>query len=207
MRATTTLLFMLAPLAFAAPPTLTLPAEVTGEVAAFVTVKATVAGDVKGVKYVPIDAGLSVFPSDLLSDKTVTVVVASKAGRYRVLAYSGNADGPSEPAITTVVIGGAKPVDPPPVSPTDVFYFAVVRSDQNTQEFEALMRLAAWDEWRKAGHVVKDIPISELSPGLARPLTLPAVMILKKTAEGKWTDTRNNKPMPQTDDAIRGLLK
>lgn len=207
--------------AFAAPPTLTLPAEVAGEVAAFVTVKAAVTGDAKGVKYVPVDPGLSVFPSELLADKTVTVVVASKAGRYRVLAYSGNADGPSEPAMTTVVIGGAKPSDPPVVTPppdkptdppadkpADVYYFAVVRSDQATKEIADAMRLPAWDELRAKGHVVKDIPVSELPSGLSRPATLPAVIVLKQNADGKtWTDTKQNKPMPTTNDAVRSLIK
>ena len=90
--------------AWAAPPALTLPPEIPGEPVAFVEVRAKTDG--KWVRYVTLDAGLAVFPSSLLSDKTVTVVVAAKPGRYRILAYTGNDDGGAE-AITTLVIGGA----------------------------------------------------------------------------------------------------
>jgi hypothetical protein len=196
----------------AAPPVVTVPAEVTGDVAAFVVVRAEVK-DGKAAKFVAVDPGLSVFPPGLLADPFVTVVVGQRAGRYRILCYSGNADGPSEPVTVTVVIGGGAapiidPVKPDPVKPADVYYFAVVRPDQNTQEFESLMRLPAWDEVRKTGHLVKDIPISELPTGIDRPATLPAVVILRRNADGKtWTDLKRNKPMPRTDDAIRGLIR
>ncbi len=197
--------------AFAAPPVVTLPAEVAGEVSAFVTVRATVTAESKGVKYVPIDAGLSVFPSDLLTDKTVTVVVASKPGRYRVLAYSGNGDGPSEPAQTVVVIGGAvkpPPVDPVPPPTGEVYYFAVIRADQATKEIADAMRLPAWDDVRKAGHLVKDIPLSELPSGIARPTTLPVLVTLRQNSDGKtWTPIPGTKPMPTTDAQVRELIK
>lgn len=216
MRVSTTLATLLAASALAAaPPTVTLPPEISGGVSAFVTIRAKVEGEAKGVKYVPVDPGLSVFPSDLLADKTVTVVVAANAGRYRVLAYSGNADGPSEPALTTVVIGGATtppPVKPPPadppITPTDIYYFAVIRPDQNTKEFEALMNLPAWTEWKAKGHTVLDIPLRELPTGVTSPAMLPAVVILRQNADGRtWTDTKRPKPMPTTDTQIRELLK
>ena len=99
--------------ALAAPP-VELPSEVKGEVGAFVTLRGKTDGAV--VKFVPLDAGLAVFPADLLADKKATVVSASKAGRYRVLAYSSVKGDPTEPAVVTVVIGGAEPDDviPPP---------------------------------------------------------------------------------------------
>lgn len=201
----------------AAPPVVTVPAEVTGEVGSFVAVRATVK-DGKAVKFVAVDAGLNLFPADLLADKTATVVTSAKAGRYRILVYSGNADGPSEPAMTTVVIGDGKPADPvkpppakpepPVVAPAAVYYFAVVRPDQATKDVADAMRLAAWDELRKAGHLVKDIPVSELPSGLSLPATLPAVIVLRQNPDGKtWTDTKQNKPMPTTNDAIRSLTK
>lgn len=100
---------------------LKLPAEVRGEVAAFVTVLAETSG--KQVKFYPIDAGLSVFPAALLANPKATVVVAAKAGTYRLLAYTASGDIPSDPQICRVVIGGGKPDDvkppPPPPPPPD----------------------------------------------------------------------------------------
>lgn len=112
-------LLFAAVVAQAAPPVVTLPAEVTGEVSAFVVVKAKVEGDTKGVRYVALDSGLSIFPSDLLSDKNALVVVAGRPGRYKVLAYSGNADGPSEPAYTVLLIGTPDPPPGPAPKPDD----------------------------------------------------------------------------------------
>lgn len=101
----------------AAPP-VDVPKEVAGEVSDFITVRAKTDGKV--VKFVALDPGLRVFPSDLLSDKKATVVTASKPGRYKLLAYSSVKDDPTEPAVVTVVIGGAAPVpDPKPVDPVD----------------------------------------------------------------------------------------
>jgi hypothetical protein len=100
---------------------LKLPAEVKGEVAAFVTVLAETSG--KQVKFYPIDAGLSVFPAALLANPKATVVVAAKAGTYRLLAYTASGDIPSDPQICKVIIGGGKPDDekppPPPIPPPD----------------------------------------------------------------------------------------
>lgn len=203
--------------AFADPPKVTLPAEIPGEVSAFVVVRAKLEGEAKGVKYHPIDPGLSVFPSELLSDKTVTVVVAAKPGRYRVLAYSGNADGPSEPAVTTVVIGGAKPVpppiDPPPTDPpppaTGRLYFAVVHAaGPLAPDLAAALRLPAWDEVRAKGHLMKDFAVDDLPAGVDRPSSLPAVVTLKANADGKtWTPVPGSKPVPTTDAQVKELLK
>lgn len=90
---------------------LRLPAEVRGEPSAFVTIQAETAG--KAVKFYPLDPGLSVFPAGLLSNPKATVVVAGKAGRYRVLAYTSVADVPSDPAVCVVVVGDGSPPTPP----------------------------------------------------------------------------------------------
>ena len=204
-----------AAVATAAPPVVTVPAEVAGDVGSFVAVRASVT-DAKVVKFVPVDPGLNVFPADLLADKTATVVTAGKNGRYRILCYSGNADGPSEPVVVTVVIGGAKPDDPvkpvDPVNPdkpapAEVYYFAVVGAAGPVLPAVATsLKLPAWDELRKAGHVVNYVPVNELSDGLPRPGMTPVVMVLKRDGD-KWRDTGSNKPLPTTDEQIRGLLK
>lgn len=107
----------LVPSLLCAAPPVEVPGEVTGEVGAFVAIRAKTDG--KAVRFVPLDAGLNVFPADLLSDKKSTVVSSARPGRYRLLAYSSVKDDPTEPAVVVVVIGGApapppKPVDPEP---------------------------------------------------------------------------------------------
>lgn len=82
---------------------LTLPAEIRGEVAQFVAVNATTEG--KLVRFLALDAGLNVFPSDLLVNQKTTVVLAATPGRYRLLAYTAVGDNPTAPAITTIIIG------------------------------------------------------------------------------------------------------
>jgi hypothetical protein len=92
---------------------LVVPAEVRGEVAEFVTVIASTEGKV--VRYVALDAGLQVFPSSLLANQRATVVTSARPGRYRLLAYTSVADVPTEPVITTVIIGSSTPPVPPPI--------------------------------------------------------------------------------------------
>lgn len=128
---------------------LKVPAEVRGEVAAFVTIVAETEG--KSVKFVPLDSGLSVFPQGLLSNPKATVVASARAGSYRVLAYTARGDIPSDPQITTVVIGQApappdpKPPVPPPPAPDDVtkdpLYESLVGIYGGIQEQDKLERV------------------------------------------------------------------
>ena len=68
----------------------------------FVTISTSLSGDI--VKYVTLDAGLSVFPSELLADKKKTVVVAAKNGVYKILAYTAKDNIPSDPVIINLII-------------------------------------------------------------------------------------------------------
>lgn len=98
---------------------LKVPAEVRGEVAAFVTIVAETDG--KTVKFVPLDAGLSVFPAGLLANSKATVVTSARPGSYRLLSYTAKGDVPSEPQTTLVIIGAQPgPTPPPPVPPVPV---------------------------------------------------------------------------------------
>jgi len=90
---------------------LTVPPEIKGPVSGFIPVTAVTEG--KAVKYVPLDAGLQVFPPGLLVNPKSTVVVAGKSGRYRLLCYSSVGDIPTDPVITTIVVGDQSPVPPP----------------------------------------------------------------------------------------------
>ena len=103
---------LLPPALLAAPPALTLPAEVKGDVGAYVTVPATTTG--KTAQWLVLDPGLNLFPIDLLKDSKTAVVSSSRAGRYRLLAYTAAADEASAPAVTTVTIGNAPPPGPGP---------------------------------------------------------------------------------------------
>lgn len=84
-----------------------LPAEVKGDPGTIVVVKAQT--DCTGLRWLPLDPGLSQIPPDLLKDSRTAVVMAGKPGRYRLLAYGALKDAASEPAVCTVVIGEAPP--------------------------------------------------------------------------------------------------
>ena len=115
---------------------LVVPAEVRGEVAEFVSVIASTEGKV--VRYVALDQGLQVFPSSLLANQRATVVTSAKPGRYRLLAYTSVADVPTEPVITTVIIGGSTP---PPV-PIDTLAEALGGIYGGSQERDKAATLA-----------------------------------------------------------------
>jgi len=93
-------------------PDILLPDRVRAQVGAFVPITAQTRGEV--VKFVALDPGLSVFPANLLSDKKTTVVVATKNGSYRILAYTSINNIPTDPAFTTVIIGDGPAPDPDP---------------------------------------------------------------------------------------------
>jgi hypothetical protein len=106
-------------LALCAQPSLRLPATITGAPGAFIAVRADTTGAV--VRYVALDAGLNVFPAQLLADTKATVVTSVTPGKYRLLAYTATGDLPSEPVIVTIVIGeGVAPVIPPTQLETDL---------------------------------------------------------------------------------------
>jgi len=102
-------------LVFLQIPTIELPARITGQIGAFVTIPAKT--ESKSVKWVSIDKGLNIFPVDLLKDSKTLIVTAQSEGAYRVFAYVGDAFGPSDPAFTTVLIG--ENPEPIPVNPID----------------------------------------------------------------------------------------
>lgn len=141
---------------------LKVPAEVTGEVAAFVTVIAET--NSKQVKFYPIDSGLSVFPAALLANQKATVVVAAKAGTYRLLAYTAAGDIPSDPQICKVVIGGGKPdnLPPAPIPPTpenDKLLDALMGIYGGLQEPNKQQHTKALaDIYRRAAATVADYP-------------------------------------------------
>ena len=118
---------------------LVVPAEVRGEVAEFVTVIASTEGKV--VRYVALDQGLQVFPSSLLANQRATVVTSAKPGKYRLLAYTSVADIPTEPVITTVIIGGSTPPVPPPIDTLAEALGGIYGGSQERDKAATLARL------------------------------------------------------------------
>jgi len=108
-------------------PTIELPAKVSGQPGAFISVPAKT--ESKAVKWVSIDKGLNIFPVDLLKDSKTLVVTSQIQGVYRLFAYVGNEFGPSEPAFTSVVIGD-EPAPAPPVNPDSDIKAAAAKEDK-----------------------------------------------------------------------------
>lgn len=99
---------------------LTVPVQVTGQPGSFIQIPAKTSGTL--VKWYVVDQGVNLFPTDLLKDTKTAVVVAPTAGSFRILAYTSDATGPSDPAVCTVVVGTPPPPTPPtPPAPTDAF--------------------------------------------------------------------------------------
>lgn len=170
----------------AAPPTLEVPALVKGEPGAFVRVAARTEGKV--VRWIPLDPGLSVFPSDLLRDSKQTVVVGARAGRYRLLAITCLGDELSDPVVCTVLLGDTPPVPPgpspdpaPPTDPLAKELQALFRADTGAGKAQHLVALtalyrqapAALDKAATAGdllRILRDASTSLLPPDALKPL-------------------------------------
>jgi hypothetical protein len=114
-------------LVFLQIPTIELPAKVSGQPGAFISVPAKT--ESKLVKWVSIDKGLNIFPVDLLKDSKTLVVTSQIQGVYRLFAYVGNEFGPSEPAFTSVLIGD-EPAPAPPVNPDSDIKAAAAKEDK-----------------------------------------------------------------------------
>jgi hypothetical protein len=95
--------------------TLELPNEVKGQVGQFLRVPAKTDGTI--VQWYSLDPGLNVFPVDLLKDSKTAVIVGTKEGRFRLMAYTALKDTPSLPAVCVIVIGDAPDPGPTPTPP------------------------------------------------------------------------------------------
>jgi hypothetical protein len=87
------------------------PAKVSGETGDFVLIQATTTPANSPVKWVALSKGLKVLPAAMLKDPTACVVTSFTPGTYKLLAYTGDSTGPSEPVTVTVVLTGAVPTD------------------------------------------------------------------------------------------------
>ena len=193
-------------------PAIKLPAEVTAPAGGFIVVTAETAG--KTVRWVALDAGLSMIPTSLLRDSKTAVLMAPK-GRYRLLAYTAIGDEPSEPAVTLIVVGEAtttppKPGDPPVTVPSGSLYFVVVRPDGPADPvFTRVMSDTAWGELVAKGHAFRDFTLTEARAAGADVPTgtpLPCVITLRMSADKKTSTLgRGPIPLPDTSEKIRAL--
>jgi len=133
-----------------------LPATVKGAPGEFVTVKACTTGKV--VKWVALDKGVALFPQDLLKDTKTAVLTAPEEGKYRLLAYTSDDKGPSDPAYVTVEI--AKPVPPPPPDTLAEDILAAFKADAGTDKAADIASLAAL--YRNAGKILDDPAVTTL---------------------------------------------
>lgn len=117
----------------------TLPQEIYGQPGQFISIPSVT--DCKSVQWVVLDAGLNLFPVELLRDTTTAVVSANSPGKFRVLAYAAKGDVASKPVITTVIIG-----DPPEPMPDET-------TSKLTRELKSLYVSLSEDD--KAGKVTK----------------------------------------------------
>lgn len=102
------------------------------------------------------------------------------------------------------------PVVPPPGTdpkpPTGALYFMVIRANgPAAPDFTTVMRNAAWDTLRTAGHSVGDKTVSEARLfGLPTPATLPAVVTLRAESDHSVV-VRPAVPLPTTSEGILAL--
>lgn len=99
-------LLLFASAAPAAPPVLNLPSTVSGKVGEFLTITATT--DAAFVVFYPLDSGLNPVPPQMNNDVAKSfIALPFVEGSYRLLVYTGGADGPSQPAIVNVNIAAS----------------------------------------------------------------------------------------------------
>jgi len=116
-----------------------IPSEIHGQPGQFISIPSVT--DCKSVQWVVLDAGLNLFPVELLRDTTTAVVSANSPGKFRVLAYAAKGDQASKPVITTVIIG-----DPPEPLPDET-------TSKLQKELKSLYVSLSEDD--KAGKVTK----------------------------------------------------
>ena len=195
--------------------TLTLPERVTGTPDDFIRIQATT--DCSAVQWVPLDAGLSVFPVELLRDSRTLVVIARKSGSYRVLAHAAKGDVATKPAICLVVVGDVSPTPPvppvpppnpePPVSKVDKVWIVVVEesSERSAEMARLLGDLDYWRGLEAKGHrwriYDKDNP-AVAEKGLMKHISnIPGLIIMSMDG----TVLRSVK-MPSSRDALNSII-
>lgn len=203
-----------------APPAIDIPPEIhpSGQYVQFVPKT-----DAVSVEYVGLD-GIEPFPSAFLKDGRAFVLDATtlvKGKKYAFVAVAASKTGEQSRKRFVVVGGTASPGEgggdtqppppPPPPPANDKFYFLIVRADgPASPAFTRAMALPEWDTLRAAGHMVKDVTVTEAIPLKANipPAQLPAVLTLVVRPDGKSsTIVRPAVPLPTVGSGVLDLPK
>ena len=138
-----------------------LPENISGRLGSFIQVEAKT--DCKVVEWVLLDAGLELFPVNLLANTKTAVVTSTTPGVYRLLAYGATGDIPSKPAIVTITIG----TPPEPADKSEIcrrietLFKADTDAEKITQAkayagvFRALAQAAQDEKIKTAGELFK----------------------------------------------------
>lgn len=110
-----------------------LPPFLNGDSGKPVYVEADTRGEI--VKWVALDNGLEFVDQDKLKN-TKMAVVFGPMGSYRLLAYTSDVLGPSDPAICVIKIGNSPTPPDPPVPVPDALKDAVVAAFNNESAFD-----------------------------------------------------------------------
>ena len=148
-------------LALAFNQSIILPENITGRPGSFIQVEAKT--DCKVVEWVLLDAGLELFPVNLLANTKTAVVTSTTPGVYRLLAYGATGDIPSKPAIVTITIG----TPPEPADKSEIYkrIETLFKADTDAEKlsqakayagvFRALAQAAQDEKIKTAGELFK----------------------------------------------------
>ena len=138
-----------------------LPENISGRLGSFIQVEAKT--DCKVVEWVLLDAGLELFPVNLLANTKTAVVTSTTPGVYRLLAYGATGDIPSKPAIVTITIG----TPPEPADKSEIYrrIETLFKADTDAEKlsqakayagvFRALAQAAQDEKIKTAGELFK----------------------------------------------------
>lgn len=210
-----------AALALAGEPAIEGPSQVK----AFQLVKLRAVGVPKGAAYlwrIKADRGYeSDAPPDVADTAKDVRQWTAAPGRYTVTLFVAQVDGSNNLTLAEYTKAVEilpvplppgplpPPIDPPPVEPGAVSYLLVVRKDGPIDAaYESVMRLPAWNDLRKAGYVVGDMPATEARADYKYPATapVPGVHFLRLTADRKKAAVAGEPvALPTTGDGIKQL--
>lgn len=169
--------------------------------------------DVVAVEYVALD-GEEPFPASLIGGSPTAFVFFTRGlpeKSYRFVGVASDSGGKLTRKQFSVTVGEPKkdpPTTEPPKQPSLTYYFLVVRADgPATTQFTKIMQSPSWEKLKKDGHLVSDMPVSDVAKlGITQPDVLPCVITLQES-NMKSKILRPAIALPTTDQAILDLPK
>lgn len=177
-----------------------------------------------GAEFIGVKEGTEGVESHIAPEsKSEVLAVWGKTGGDVTVSAWGVVDNRAVKLATIVLsVQGARPppvvvlppIEPPvtPPTPAKGYYYLIVRQNGPVQQsFLDSIRLSAWDELRKAGHTVKDLPLNEVpSKSGKSPIpdgtSLPCVLTLEIKGDTSYV-IPPPAALPTTNEAVRKLLE